>query len=99
MPDVICYLSGALLLLLGVWIILLDWYVLIALRFTKSERWKSFSFTPFAGGILGCAALWLLPPTREMNIRWLPILLDSGVILYSAYQVKQFSKFLFCRSQ
>lgn len=42
MPDVICYLSGALLLLLGVWIILLDWYVLIALRFTKSERWKSF---------------------------------------------------------
>lgn len=34
-----------------------------------------------------------------MNIRWLPILLDSGVILYSAYLVKQFSKFLFCRSQ
>lgn len=99
MLDAICYILGAVLLLLGVWVILLDWYVFISLRFTKSERWKSFPFTPFAGGIFGCAALWLFPLSREMNIRWLPILLDSGLILYSAYLVKQFFKFLFYRSQ
>lgn len=99
MLEVICYTLGAILLLLGVWIILLDWYVFLSLRFTKSERWKSFSFTPFAGGIVGCAALWLLSPTREMGIRWLPILLDSGVILYRAYLVKRFLKFLRGRSQ
>ena len=98
MLNVICHTLGAALLLPGIWIILLDWYVFISLHFTKSERWNSFSFTPFAGGILGCAALWLLPPTREMGIRWLPILPDSGVILYSVHLVKQFFKFLFRRS-
>jgi len=98
MLNVICHTLGAALLLLGIWIILPDWYVFISLHFTKSERWNSFSFTPFAGGILGCATLRLLPPTREMGIRWLPILPDSGVILYSVHLVKQFFKFLFRRS-
>ena len=98
MLNVICHTLGAALLLLGIWIILPDWYVFISLHFTKSERWNSFSFTPVAGGILGCAALRLFPPTREMGIRWLPILPDSGVILYSVHLVKQFFKFLFRRS-
>ncbi len=57
MLNVICHTLGAALLLLGIWIILPDWYVFISLHFTKSERWNSFSFTPFAGRILGCAAL------------------------------------------
>ena len=78
MLNVICYTLEAALLLLNVWIILLDWYVFISLHFTKSERWNSFSFTPFAGGILGCAALWLLPPSQEMSIRWLPVQRRSG---------------------
>lgn len=93
MLDVICHILGVVLLLLGVWIILLDWYVFIFFRFTKSERWKSFSFTLFAGGIFGCAALWLLPPTRKMNIRWHPVFPDSGITLYRTYPVKQFFKF------
>lgn len=40
---------------------------------------KNFSPPPFIAGAIGCAALWLIPETREIYL--FPVFLDPGIVL------------------
>ncbi len=81
MIDILARILGTLFLLLSAYVILVQWYAIIARLLTRPERRKSFSLVPFIGGAFGCVSIWCFPETRETGIYWVPFFLDPGCAL------------------
>jgi hypothetical protein len=92
---IIHWLITAILFLLGVWAITLNFYYWLYLGFTKREH---HSPVPFVGGLFCSLSLYYSPAAVGHPWALLPLILDPGcvyligVFIYSAIVTKGFKR-------
>lgn len=76
--DVARWIGGGLCFLLGTWIILLNWVILVR-RFRRPGRdGKHSSFSPLLGPVLVCLALLAVSEPLARECWWIPFVVDVG---------------------
>ena len=77
--EIIHWIIGALLIIIAVWILMLNWISIILSIATR----RFHSQVPFVGSLLAILGELIIPIEMPHKILYfLPVLLDSGTIIY-----------------
>ena len=73
---VLRFIVGAILLVVSVWLIAMNWWIVIE----RSRKGRRSSLAPFYGGICGALALLLIPSSKLAKVAWVPLVIDVGCL-------------------